>query len=108
MQFNNFTNKAKTLYDQEKDEAHNVVENVKKEATSVNERVKENINKNTSAKNELVVKGEDYVDNPTISKAAQLIYEKSIDKAEHFIDKYIRPYNVFEIIESEFADEIIK
>jgi len=104
MKFNEFSDKAKSLYSQV---AQEVAKEVMKESKNINDKVKQKSNSDSSSQNTLVKYGEDYVSNPTISKAAQLIYEKSIEKAEQFIDKYIRPYNVFEIIEPEFAKEIV-
>lgn len=97
----------KSMFDNFKEKAQQSFEDIKKEAIKVQESIEDKIEEQISSKNNLSLKDENFVSNSSINKAAQLLIEKSTKQAEQFLDKYIKPYDVCEITDPEFAKIII-
>lgn len=98
---------SKNLFNELKSQAQKTFEDIKSEAKKGLEQIEKKIDEQISTKNNLTTKDESFISNSTVNRAAQLLLEKSIKQAEQFIDKYVDPYDVCEILQPEYIKEII-
>ena len=94
--FDNLKEKAMSAYDQAKEQAANLGEDIKN-------RIEENI----SVENNMSLLKPDILTNKAINNSAQFVFEKSIEQVERLLYKYVPPYTITDILDDQYISEVI-
>lgn len=93
----------KGMLDILKEKAQQSLDSLKKETLQVQSKINNNIVEPSSKTGK-----DDLVNNAAVNKAARLLIENSTEQAEKLIYKFFHPYDVFEIFDTVYAQELIQ
>lgn len=97
----------KNMFANLRDKAQKTYEGAKSELSKIQNNIEDKLDEHVSEKNNLEDKNEKLVESRLVNKAVQLMFEKSINKVEQFINKYVRPYDVCEVTDREYIKYLI-